>query len=177
MKKLIALLLPLTLLAMLAATAWADPFEDFNYEAYFFEYQYYDTLEYQLYNSISAGSGNATAIIQDNATNNAMLTQANCGNVITGNVAAESKADASGGNGGEGLTGGAGGVGGNASFSMGTSSNGNVNVDVSMTDVLKDFTGVGHNGQVVGLMNNQMNGLSFAVNTANNVAVTTGSLP
>jgi type II secretory pathway pseudopilin PulG len=177
MKKFMVALGIMALLLALVASAWASAFEDFNDEAEFFYEQYYDTVYDQLDNEVTASSGTASAIIVNNSTNNTLLTQANCGNVITGNVAAESKADASGGNGGEGLTGGAGGVGGNASFSMGTSSNGNVNVDVSMTDVLKDFTGVGHNGQVVGLMNNQMNGLSFAVNTANNVAVTTGSLP
>jgi hypothetical protein len=46
---------------------------------------------------------------------------------------------------------------------MGTSTNGQVNGTVSMAGALTGFTGVGGNGQVVGIMNNQLNTLSFGV--------------
>jgi hypothetical protein len=165
MKKLMVLTMMMAILA-LARLALAQPFYDFNDEAEMFYEQFYDTLEYQLYNSVSANTGDASGVIQGNATNNALLTQANCGNAITGNVAYETKADASGGRGGTGIsaaTGGDGGAGGTATFDMGTSTNGQVNGTVSMAGALTGFTGVGGNGQVVGIMNNQLNTLAFGV--------------
>jgi hypothetical protein len=167
MKKFMVALGIMALLLALVASAWASAFEDFNDEAEFFQQQYYDSLEYQLYNSISASSGTASAIIVNNSTNNTLLTQANCGNVITGNVMERAKADASGGAGG--ATGGAGAVGGSASVNLGDSTNGSVNVEASMSDVLNGYTGVGQNAQVIGIMNSQHNALSFSVGTVTTV--------
>jgi hypothetical protein len=167
MKKLLALTTVVLVLAWSAA-ALAQPFDDFNYENEAFYEQFEDALEYQLYNSVSANTGDATALINHNATNNALLTQANTGNAITGNVAYETKADASGGRGASGLggpgtTGGAGGNGGTATFDMGTSNNGLVDPPVTMSNALTGFTGVGANGQILGTMNHQLNVVSFAV--------------
>jgi hypothetical protein len=169
MKKLLALTTVVLVLAWSAA-ALAQPFDDFNYENEAFYEQFEDVLEYQLYNEVNVGKnpGDATALINHNATNNALLTQANTGNAITGNVAYETKADASGGRGASGLggpgtTGGAGGNGGTATFDMGTSNNGLVDPPVTMSNALTGFTGVGANGQILGTMNHQLNVVSFAV--------------
>jgi hypothetical protein len=170
MKKLLALTTVVLVLAWSAA-ALAQPFDHFNAANEAFYEQFEDALEYQLYNSVSANTGDATALINHNATNNALLTQANCGNALTGNVAYETKADASGGRsgnlmddaGGIASTGGAGGNGGTATFDMGTSNNGLVDPPVTMSNALTGFTGVGANGQILGTMNHQLNVVSFAV--------------
>ena len=162
MQKISPFMLVMGLMVTWGTLAWAGgPFEEFNSQTA----PFYEVFKQNL------GSNNATV--------NNILSQANTGNVITGNVIGGSTASSTGGAGGSGGSGGSGsggtvGVGGdggtggtagnsgNAEVNGGLASNANVIATLGMSNSMSNISGVGQSGQVAGIMNNQMISVSVA---------------